>query len=69
MYRCPMGDSAAIEIQRTVKAKFHPLVNEIDLLIPVPEQVQKLIQQHAFAVHTHRGGSQFQEDLELIVGQ
>ena len=36
----------AVEIQRAVKAQVHRLVNEIDLLIPIAEQVQKLTQQH-----------------------
>ncbi|CAN4024820.1 sulfurtransferase-like selenium metabolism protein YedF, partial [Dysosmobacter welbionis] len=36
----------AVEVQRAVKAQLHRLVNEVDLLIPIAEQVQKLAQQH-----------------------
>ena len=36
----------AVEVQRAVKAQLHRLVNEVNLLIPIAEQVQKLAQQH-----------------------
>ena len=35
-----------MEVQRASKAKLHRLVNEINLLVPVAKQVQKLAQQH-----------------------
>ena len=39
----------AVEIQRTIEAKFYWLVNKIDLLVSVAKQIQKLAQQYGTA--------------------